>query len=247
MIDAKRKAFIFLTLAFLLAVVAAGFIINQIQMAQESLGETVEVAAADGDIQSYTTLEAGDIQWVEMPKTAQVDSFIQKSDDIEDSISIVNLKEGDLVTKSVVRKKIDIPANHRVVWLNPGENVLVDQGVAEGDLVDVISVLENKEKGVTTQRLLENVQVVQMEEREEGPPAIKVSLSVEDAEKLIFTQNAAKQIRVLRVNQVTKGEEPKQQEQKPTEEKKEEPKQEQPKKEEQKPAEPKQDAKKDEQ
>ncbi|MCF6139552.1 Flp pilus assembly protein CpaB [Pseudalkalibacillus berkeleyi] len=213
MIDAKRKAFIFLTLAFILAVVAAGFIINQIQMAQDSLGETVKVAAADTDIQSYTSINESDIEWVEMPMTAQVDSFIKKSDDMKDSITIVNLKEGDLVTKSVVRKKIDIPADHRVVWLNPSENVLVDQGVAEGDLVDVISVLKNKE-GVTTERLLQNIKVVQFEEKKEGPPAIKVSLSVTDAEKLIYTQNAAKQIRVLRVNQVTKSSESKKPEQK---------------------------------
>ncbi|WP_261134626.1 Flp pilus assembly protein CpaB [Bacillus sp. Marseille-Q3570] len=204
MIDAKRKAFIFLTIAFILAVAAAGFIINQIQMAQDSLGETVKVAAADKDIQSYTSLEKGDITWVEMPKNAQVESFIQQSDDIDDSITVVNLKEGDLVTKNVVRKKVDIPADHRIVWLNPSEIVIVDQGVAEGDLVDVISVTENKEKGVVTQRLLQNIKVVQMESKSEGPSAIKVSLPVNQAERLIHAQNSAKQIRILRVNQVMK-------------------------------------------
>ncbi len=202
MIDAKRKAFIFLTIAFILAVVAAGFIINQIQMAQDTLSATVKVAAAAKDVQSYTSLEDGNITWVEMPKTAQVDSFIQQSDDLDDFITVVNLKEGDLVTKSVVRKKIDIPADHRVVWLNPSENVLIDQGVAEGDLVDIISVMDNKEKGILTKRLLQSVRVVQFEEKSEGPPAIKVSLPVNDAERLIHSQNAAKQIRVLRVNQV---------------------------------------------
>ncbi|WP_408009127.1 SAF domain-containing protein [Pseudalkalibacillus sp. A8] len=204
MIDAKRKAFIFLTIAFILAVAAAGFIINQIQMAQDSLGATVKVAAAAKDVQSYTSLKDSDITWVEMPKTAQVDSFIQQSDDLDDSITVVNVKKGDLVTKSVVRKKIDIPADHRVVWLNPSENVLIDQGVAVGDLVDIISVMDNKEKGITTQRLLQSVRVVQFDEKSEGPPAIKVSLPVDDAERLIHSQNAAKQIRVLRVNQVMK-------------------------------------------
>jgi Flp pilus assembly protein CpaB len=205
MIDAKRKAFIFLTLAFLLAVAAAGFIINQIQMAQESLGETVRVAAASNDIASYTEIGDDDIKWVEMPKTAQLDSFIKKTDDIDGSIAIVKVKEGDLITKSIVRKKIDIPADHRVVWLNPGENVIIDQGVAEGDLVDIISVIENKEKGILTNQLLKNVKVVQIEKSKdpEEPPKIKVSLSVADAERLIYSQNAALQIRVLRVNQVT--------------------------------------------
>ena len=52
MIDAKRKAIILLTIAFLLAVAAAGVIVVQISNTQERLGKTVEVAAAAKDIYS---------------------------------------------------------------------------------------------------------------------------------------------------------------------------------------------------
>ncbi len=208
MIDAKRKALIFLTLAFILAVIAAGFILNQIRIAQESLGETVKVAAAGSDIRSYTSLDKGDIEWIEMPKSSQVSSFIQDEQDLEEAIAVVNLKDGDLLTKNIVRKKLDIPAENRVVWLNPTSNVLIDQAITEGDLVDVYSVMEMKE-GVTTERLLENVSVVQQEkieskdqDEESFGPAIRVSLTLDEAEKLIYAQNAAKQIRVLRVNQI---------------------------------------------
>ncbi|WP_270182993.1 hypothetical protein [Alkalihalobacillus sp. CinArs1] len=207
MIDAKRRALIFLTLAFILAVVAAGFILNQIRMAQESLGETVKVAAAGSDIRSYTSLEESDIEWVEMPRSSQVSSFIQDEKDLEEAIAVVNLNDGDILTKNVVRKKLDIPAENRVVWLNPTSNVVIDQAITEGDLVDVYSVMETK-SGVTTERLLETVPVVQQEELqtdnddESFGPAIRVSLDLEQAEKLIHAQNAAKQIRILRVNQI---------------------------------------------
>ncbi|MCA0989602.1 hypothetical protein [Guptibacillus algicola] len=207
MIDAKRKALIFLTLAFILAVVAAGFILNQIRMAQESLGETVKVAAAGSDIRSYTSLEKSDIEWVEMPRSSQVSSFIQDEKDLDEAIAVVNLNDGDILTKNVVRKKLDIPAENRVVWLNPTSNVVIDQAITEGDLVDVYSVMETK-SGVTTERLLETVPVVQLEEiqsdndDESFGPAIRVSLDLDQAEKLIHAQNAAKQIRILRVNQI---------------------------------------------
>ncbi|WP_377891799.1 hypothetical protein [Alkalihalobacillus sp. R86527] len=208
MIDAKRKALIFLTLAFILAVVAAGFILNQIRMAQESLGETVKVAAAGSDIRSYTSLDKSDIEWVEMPRSSQVSSFIQDEKELDEAIAVVKLNDGDILTKNVVRKKLDIPAENRVVWLNPTTNVLIDQAITEGDLVDVYSVMETK-SGVTTERLLETVPVVQQEEiqsdnkeDESFGPAIRVSLNLEEAEKLIHAQNAAKQIRILRVNQI---------------------------------------------
>lgn len=207
MIDAKRKALIFLTLAFILAVVAAGFILNQIRMAQESLGETVKVAAAGSDIRSYTSLEKSDIEWVEMPRSSQVSSFIQDEKDLDEAIAVVNLNDGDILTKNVVRKKLDIPAENRVVWLNPTSNVVIDQAITEGDLVDVYSVMETK-SSVTTERLLQTVPVVQLEkiqsdnDDESFGPAIRVSLDLEQAEKLIHAQNTAKQIRILRVNQI---------------------------------------------
>lgn len=208
MIDAKRKALLFLTIAFILAVIAAVFILNQVRIAQDSLGETVKVAAAGADIRSYTSLEKSDIEWVEMPKSSQVSSFIQDEKELEEAITVVNLTDGDLLTKNVVRKKLDIPAENRVVWLNPTSNVVIDQAITEGDLVDVYSVMETK-SGVTTKRFLENVSVVQLEEikseeqdDESFGPAIRVSLDLEEAEDLIHAQNAAKQIRVLRVNQI---------------------------------------------
>lgn len=205
MIDSKRKAIIFLTISFLLALVAAGVILVQVNQAQEKLGKTVAVAAVKKDVKSYYELTKKDIEWIQLPSESAQKGFITDDKDLEDVITVVDLKKGDLLTKSLVRKKLAIPENERVVWLNATEIVLVDQNsLASGDLVDII-VTTGKEENMRTKRVFQNVYVVEVEKMEVGAPRVSISLPIEDAESLIHYQNSAKQIRVLRVNQASSG------------------------------------------
>lgn len=205
MIDSKRKAIIFLTISFLLALVAAGVILVQINQAQEKLGKTVAVAAVKKDVKSYHGLTNRDIEWIQLPKASAQKGFITDEKDLEEVITVVDLKSGDLLTKNLVRKKLAIPENERVVWLNATEIVLVDQkNVAPGDLVDII-VTTGKDEKMQTKRIFQNIYVVEVEEVDEEPPRVRISLPIEDAESLIHYQNSAKQIRVLRVNQASSG------------------------------------------
>ncbi|UYZ22289.1 Flp pilus assembly protein CpaB [Mesobacillus jeotgali] len=205
MIDSKRKAIIFLTISFLLALVAAGVILVQVNQAQEKLGKTVAVAAVKKDVKSYYELAKKDIEWIQLPSESAQKGFITDEKDLEDVITVVDLKKGDLLTRNLVRKKLDIPENERVVWLNATEIVLVDQkNIAPGDLVDII-VTTGKEDKMQTKRIFQNVYVVEVEEVDEEPPRVRISVPIEDAESLIHYQNSAKQIRVLRVNQASSG------------------------------------------
>lgn len=204
MIDAKRKALIFLSLAFILAIVTAGLILNEIKQAQTAMGETVKVASAKEDIGSNKPIKEDQITWIEMPKSSVVSSFVQKESDIDKKIVLVDIKKGDVISKNMLRDNVDIPADHRVVLLNPTENVLIDQDVTPGDLVDIIVSTEEKD-GLKTQRILKNISVVSsetVETKDGNSQIIKVSLNVKDAEQLIHYQNKAKQIRVLLVNTV---------------------------------------------
>jgi Flp pilus assembly protein CpaB len=205
MIDAKRKALIFLSLAFILAIVTAGLILNEIKQAQTAMGETIKVASAKEDIGSNKPIKEDQITWIEMPKSSVVSSFVQKENDLDKKIVLVDIKKGDVISKNILRNNVDIPADHRVVMLNPTENVLIDEDVTPGDLVDIIVSTEEKD-GLKTQRLLKNVSVVEsttFQTKDNGDAQrIKVSLNVKDAEQLIHYQNKAKQIRVLLVNTV---------------------------------------------
>ena len=150
---------------------------------------------------SNSAIDMKDIEWVKFPKNS-ASSFITDKSELEEVITLIDLKEGDLLTKNLVRKKLDIPANERVVWLNATDIVLEDQQVKVGDLVDII-VSRELERKVETKRLLSNIKVVERDK--EG--GIKISLPLEQAEKLIHYQNFAKQIRVLVVNQVNDNKE----------------------------------------
>jgi Flp pilus assembly protein CpaB len=217
MVDAKRKALIFLVVAFILAVVTAGVVLNEIRKAQQNLTETTKVAALEGNIKSNEAITSSKIKWVEIPKNAAVSNFIQSEGDLKNQVVLTDMKDGDIVTKNVLRSKIDISKGHRVVWLNPTENVLIDENVTEGDRVDIVVSMEEKNV-MTTKRALKGIHVVEVDddveiEKNKTTSVIKVSLSIEDAEKLIHYQNTAQQIRILRVNEL---------EEENTEEKKEE-------------------------
>lgn len=206
MIDAKRKAMIFLVLAFILALITAWFITNQMSEAQQVLGQSVKVAVAKQDVPAYTEITSDMIEWMELPKSSDLSSLIRDEKNIVGNVSIVNLKKGDLFTANLVRSRVDIPSDHRVVWLNPTENVIMDQQIAAGDHIDIIASYKTSD-AIVTKRILANISVVQSEEiskgeEEKSQVALKVSLPIAHAEQLIHMQNTAEQVRVLRVNQV---------------------------------------------
>lgn len=214
MIDSRRKAFIFLAIAFVLAIITALVVINQVQSAQQALSQTTSMPVADEDIPTYTEITSEMIDWVDVPVSDDSEGFAESTlneDQILDSIVTVNLSEGDLITPNILRPQVDVPDDHRVVWLNSTDNVVLDQAVAEGDIIDIIVTDEDEEAEMLTTRSYEDVQVVQTdipdeEEQEDGgesaEPAIKVSMDIEDAENFIHMQHTAEYIRVLLSNQV---------------------------------------------
>ena len=211
MVDTKRKAMIFLSLAFVLAVVTAWLVVDQVGQAQATLSETTKVAVAKTDIQAYTEITADMIDWVDLPASSDLPSLVQDEKELEGHVAIVNLEKGEPFTVNLVRSRMDIPNDHRVVWLNPTNNVVLDQSVVEGDKVDII-VSYKSGSGIRTERILENIPVVQSQELKSGDDesniALKVSLPVSQAEQLIHMQNTAEQVRVLRLDQLQEEEQP---------------------------------------
>ncbi|MFC5464260.1 Flp pilus assembly protein CpaB [Lederbergia graminis] len=207
MISAKRKAFFFLTIAFILAVVTGWFITSQVSEAKELMGQSIKVAVAKKELPAYTEITPEMVEWLSVPKSSAVSSFITNEKDLEEHLLIVDVKKGDLLTDNILRARVDIPEGHRVVWLNPTQNVIMDQAIYNGDKVDIIASykLDNGGK-IETKRILNEISVIQSEnvqlENNRSGTAIKVSLTLEQAEQLIHLQNTAEQIRVLRINQL---------------------------------------------
>lgn len=206
MIDAKRKAMIFLTIAFILSVVTSVLVLNEVRSAQDSLGERTSVAVAASNIQPYSEINADMIEWVEIPQADGFTSFIRDLSDVQDAVTIVQLKEGDLLTHNILRSAADIPQDHRIVWLNATPNVVMDQAVAAGDTVDIVVTYTSEETDLTTTRVFENVEVIQRDQGSEETANIKISLHINDAEQFIHFQNTADSIRVLLANQIQQTE-----------------------------------------
>lgn len=208
MISAKRKAFIFLTFAFLLAIVMGWFINSQVSQAKELMGQSVKVAVAKKDVSAYTEITPDMIDWLSIPKSSAVSSFLTSEKEMEDHLFIVNMKKGDLITRNLIRARVDIPEGYRIVWLNPTENVIMDQEIFVGDKVDIIASYKSDNEGkIETKRIMNNIDVIQSEstrgdDKNNTGMAIKVSLTIQQAEQLIHMQNTADQIRILRVNQL---------------------------------------------
>ncbi|WP_416148236.1 SAF domain-containing protein [Salipaludibacillus sp. HK11] len=202
MIDAKRKAMIFLIVAFILAIITSVLVLDQIRAAQDSLGERTEVAVAASNIQTYSEITEDMIDWVEIPQVENLGSFVRDMSELEGAISIVNLQDGDLLTSNILRTATEIPENHRIVWLNATSNVVLDQPVAAGDTIDIIVTYTPEDSALTTTRLFKQVDVIQREEIGEELSNIKISLPIIEAEKFIHFQNTADSIRILLSNQV---------------------------------------------
>lgn len=201
MLDTKKKAFIFLSIAFLLALLTASLFLNEVRKMQSSI-QTVTVAVVKQEIPTYTAIESEYIEWVEIPRTDNLSAFVTRESELEQTMSIVNLKKGDFITKNILRSTLDIQNDHRVVWLNATNNVVMDQPVTEGDLVEIIITFDEKDSGLITKITFEEVMVVQRVEREGESDVIKISLPLEDVESFIHYQHTADRIRVLLANQV---------------------------------------------
>lgn len=207
MFDAKRKALIFLAIAFILAIITANAIITRLGEVEASLGEQITVAIAKEDITTYTIITPELLDWIQVPRGKHVESSLVLSEmDISNMIAIINIRKGELVTQNMLRNASQLPPDERVVWLNATPNVLFDQAVAVGDLVDIIITYEIEDDIFTSREFLQ-VRVVSVEPNTVNPdiPFVKVALPIQDAVQLIDFQHTATHIRVLLSTQVQQG------------------------------------------
>ncbi|CAM3500838.1 RcpC/CpaB family pilus assembly protein [Hydrogenibacillus schlegelii] len=105
------------------------------------------------------------------------------------------------MTPNIIRARADLSPGERIVWLNISNNVFLDQIVAPGDRVDLI-VTHQEEGKLVTERLFSDVLVIQRDTDDKGKMVVKVVLPLSEAERLIYYQNTANQIRVLLSDQI---------------------------------------------
>ncbi|MEL3973664.1 flp pilus assembly protein CpaB [Rossellomorea oryzaecorticis] len=237
MLESKRKAIIFIVLSLLLALTAGFFVLQKVRALNTQLGGMTEVIVAGENINSRTLLEPNQVTTMSIPNKFVTGSHITKGKDLKNSVSVVALKEGDIITKNMIKPYSNVSdANNRLVTMVSSDKVYFDEKLENLDRVDIIvsQTLEGKPK---TELFMKDVRVANiLSNKEEKFAGVKLEIAADEAPNLIHMQNYADSIRILKANvgKASAEEEPqeKQEESKTAETTQQEPeKEEQPKQE----------------
>ncbi|MDN4492232.1 Flp pilus assembly protein CpaB [Ureibacillus aquaedulcis] len=200
MLEAKRRAAIFLLLAFILAAVAGYLVLEKVKQLNAELGGMVEVYVSNGDIPARTLLQSSQLTKMEIPQKFLTASHITDKSDIVGQVSVVPLKEGDIITQNMLKSYSNLQdENNRLVALYRTDKIQFDQEIAALDRVDIVVSIEEEGKK-STELFMKDVAVAFASGTGEKFAGIGVEVSSEDATKLIHMQNYAEYIRVLKAN-----------------------------------------------
>ncbi|WP_411344852.1 flp pilus assembly protein CpaB [Paenibacillus sp. WLX1005] len=200
MLESKRKATIFISIAFIFACIAGFLFFRQVQNLNEQLGGTTTVYVAAEDIPSRTPIKEEYLKKMELPNKFVTPSHITDLSSLKNKVFAVPLSSGDLLTKNLLKpvSNVQNPEN-RLVALYSGERVRFDQDLSALDRVDLVVSQQENGKPVT-KVFMKDVLVSAVMQTEGKLVGVGLEVSQGNAPSLIHVQNYADSIRVLKAN-----------------------------------------------
>ncbi|MCM3708972.1 flp pilus assembly protein CpaB [Sporosarcina luteola] len=200
MLEAKRRAAIFLLLAFILAAVTGYLVLEKVKELNAELGGMTSIYIAKGSIPSRSPIEVSQVTQMDIPNKFVTDSHILSEDEFEHQVSIVPLNPGDIITKNMIKPVSNLQdANNRLVTMYRTDKIQFDQVLTALDRVDII-VSTNNDGKKKTEVFMKDVLVAYAEGTNDNFSGIAVEVTAEEAPTLIHMQNYAEHIRVLKAN-----------------------------------------------
>lgn len=206
MLESKRRAIIFLTISFVLAVTAAFLFLQKVQDLNSDLGGMTKVYTAATDIPSRTLITKESVETMEIPNKfveESSNSYITDITELANQVLVVPVSEGQILTKSLLKTVTDVQnENHRLVEVFQSGKVFFDffqNEVGAGDRVDII-VSHSFDGKPKTEVFMKDVQVKRSHTDGKALTGIEVEIRASDAPKLIHMQNYAESMRVLKAN-----------------------------------------------
>ena len=200
MLEARRRAAIFLLLAFILAAVAGYLVLEKVKQLNAELGGMIEIYVANGNIPAREPINNTQLTKMEIPQKFLTSSHITSESDIIGQVSVVPLKEGDIITSNMLKNHSNLlNENNRLVALIRTDKVVFDQEVSALDRIDII-VSREVDGEKKTELYMKDVAVAYAQGTGENFAGVAVEVSVNDATKLIHIQHYADHIRVLKAN-----------------------------------------------
>jgi Flp pilus assembly protein CpaB len=200
MLESKKRAAIFLILAFLLASVAGYLVLQKVRDLNAELGGMTKIYVAKGDIPARTLIQESQITTMEIPNRFLNKAHVTNKDDLVNMVLVVPLSKEEIITKNMLKPFSNLrKENNRLVAMYPSEKVQFDQVIETLDRVDIIVSTENNGKP-KTEIFMRDVPVAFAQGEGEKFAGVALEVSMEDAPKLIHMQNYADKVRVLKAN-----------------------------------------------
>lgn len=206
--DAKRRAIIFTVLAVLLAITAGVLFMQQVDAVNAKLGGLTTIYVAKQEIASRQPLKAEHFRAVEVPKQYVQASAVTNLAEIENTVSVVPLSEGSLLTTETLKPitQLTSPKKRMVILARSertdGTSVSFDGAIEANDRVDIVVSRGDQNSGKTeTVVFMKDVPVVTTLDDKSGVKAVGLELSLEKARQLVHENNFAISIRVLKAPQ----------------------------------------------
>lgn len=218
MFESKRNAIIFLSIAFIFALVSGFVYMNFVKTANAKMGAMTTYYVATKDILPRIPLKAGDFKPVVMPKRYVPANLVTDFKSFEGAVTAVPLAKGDALDKNVL-KQVAVSANgvdSRLVRLMASKQMQFEASLEPLDRVDiVVSYLKAKDTPVT-EMLMRNVPVATIymgkptdsDTRAQNDTqaqllGIAVDVNLAGAVRIFqFTSNAGSIIHVLKANTI---------------------------------------------
>lgn len=200
MLESKKRAGIFLILAFLLASVAGYLVLQKVRDLNAELGGMTKIYVAKGDIPARTLIKESQITTMEIPNKFVNKAHVTKKDELVNMVLVVPLSNGEIITKNMLKPFSNLrKENNRLVAMYPSEKVQFDQVIEALDRVDIIvsTKINGKPK---TEIFMRDVPVAYAQGTGDKFAGVALEVSMEDAPKLIHIQNYADKVRVLKAN-----------------------------------------------
>ncbi|WP_240620396.1 Flp pilus assembly protein CpaB [Peribacillus acanthi] len=200
MLESKRRAVIFLMLAFLLAATAGYMVLQKVKALNSELGGMTKIYIANGDIPARTLIQSNQITTTEIPNKFVNPSHVLKKEELLNQVVVVPLGDKEMITKNMIKPYSNLrKEDNRLVAMYPSEKVQFDQVVEFLDRVDII--VSTKEGNVAkTEVFMRDVPVAYADMKNKQFTGVALEVSAEDAPKLIHIQNYADKVRVLKAN-----------------------------------------------
>lgn len=200
MLESKRRALIFLLLAFILASSAGYLVIEKVRSLNSELGGMTKIYVAAGDIPSRTVITQSQIKTKEIPNRFVSKSNITNSKDLTGKVLVIPVSSDDIITKNMVKPVSNLRLeNDRLVAVYRSDKIQYDQVVEALDRVDIIVSIEEKGQK-KTELFMKDVPVAWSQGSGKDFAGAALEVPSEDAPKLIHMENYADHIRVLKAN-----------------------------------------------